>query len=103
MSASQTELVAKHAAELAEVASQRDGYMKQLSDKEMDNATIAAAGEGTEALTAQLHALRGAQASEVEAVTTELENERQRHAGIVETLRAELEAERAQVIAADGF
>ena len=79
----------------AEAAAQKDDVEKKLAALEADTQSLRAAGEGAEALTAQLHALRAAQEGDVEAVQAELENERKRHAAAEEALLAEMETERA--------
>ena len=71
---------------------------------ETDAAALKAAGEGAEALTAQLHALRAAQGSEVEVVQAELETERKRAAAeeaLQVEMAAEVEAAKAEAKAAE--
>ena len=92
------EQAARYAEEMAKVAAERDDALKRLEDKEVVQQTLgAAAGEGAEALTAQLRALRGAQANEVQSVLEELERERKRHETLDTALRAEMATERTQM------
>ena len=81
---------AKAARAAEEAAAARAAAEKALLTMETDAQALRAASEGTEALTAQLGALRAAQGSEVDAVQAELQTERKRHAAAEEQLRAEI-------------